>query len=79
MYTRRGAFVDDVDLFDPAFFGISPREAKLADPQKRLLLETSVNALKMRVWLWISWWVAVQACLPARCGMSISAGHRLRG
>src|SRR5579884_4114098 len=27
MYTRQGAFLTDVDKFDPSFFGISPREA----------------------------------------------------
>ncbi len=36
MYTRHGAFVDDVDKFDADFFSISPREAAFIDPQQRL-------------------------------------------
>lgn len=41
-----GAFLDDLAHFDPGFFNISPREAKSLDPQHRLLLETSVEALE---------------------------------
>ncbi|MFJ2605329.1 SDR family NAD(P)-dependent oxidoreductase [Streptomyces sp. NPDC087425] len=44
--TRRGGFLRDVADFDPEFFGISPREALAMDPQHRLLLETSWEALE---------------------------------
>ena len=43
---RYGAFVDDIDQFDDAFFRISPVEAELLDPQQRMMLETSWEALE---------------------------------
>jgi acyl transferase domain-containing protein/NADPH:quinone reductase-like Zn-dependent oxidoreductase/acyl carrier protein/SAM-dependent methyltransferase len=46
MYTRRGAFVDHLREFDAQFFRISPREARSLDPQQRLALEVSWEALE---------------------------------
>ncbi|WP_299561118.1 type I polyketide synthase [uncultured Mycolicibacterium sp.] len=44
--TPWGTFLDDLDAFDAEFFGVSPREAELMDPQQRLALEVSWEALE---------------------------------
>ncbi|MGW1054580.1 SDR family NAD(P)-dependent oxidoreductase [Streptomyces sp. NPDC002521] len=45
-YVRSGGFLDTATEFDAEFFGISPREALGMDPQQRLVLETSWQALE---------------------------------
>ncbi|MFI2765708.1 SDR family NAD(P)-dependent oxidoreductase, partial [Streptomyces echinatus] len=45
-YVREGGFLYDAAEFDPALFGISPREALAMDPQHRLLLETTWEAVE---------------------------------
>ncbi|MCX6481853.1 MAG: sulfolipid-1 biosynthesis phthioceranic/hydroxyphthioceranic acid synthase [Mycobacterium sp.] len=44
--SKWGAFLDDVAGFDAEFFGINKHEAAALDPQHRLLLETSWEAME---------------------------------
>jgi acyl transferase domain-containing protein len=44
--TRWGSFLSDVAGFDAEYFGIAPREADYIDPQQRLILEVTVEALE---------------------------------
>jgi phthiocerol/phenolphthiocerol synthesis type-I polyketide synthase B len=44
--TRWGSFLYGIDAFDAEFFGITPTEAAEIDPQQRLVLEVTCEALE---------------------------------
>ncbi|HVT99351.1 MAG TPA: beta-ketoacyl synthase N-terminal-like domain-containing protein [Acidobacteriaceae bacterium] len=46
IYDVHGGFLDDIDSFDADFFGIHARQAASMDPQHRILLELSWEALE---------------------------------
>jgi polyketide synthase PksJ len=45
-YVKAWGAMDDIDKFDAQFFGYNPREAEVLDPQQRIFLEESWNALE---------------------------------
>ena len=45
-HVNAGTILEDPDLFDAAFFGYSPREAEVIDPQQRMFLECSWQAME---------------------------------
>ena len=45
-YVKAGRYINDIDMFDASFFGFSPREAEILDPQQRIFLECSWEALE---------------------------------
>ncbi|MET9827375.1 type I polyketide synthase [Streptomyces sp. NPDC006349] len=45
-YSTKGGFLHEAPEFDADFFKISPRDAKGMDPQQRLMLETSWEAIE---------------------------------
>lgn len=44
--TKKGYFLDNIADFDASFFGVSPKEAVLMDPQQRITLEVTWEALE---------------------------------
>jgi len=42
---KRGGKLKDLSKFDAAFFGVHPKQADSMDPQLRLLLEVSYEAI----------------------------------
>ncbi|PYP88083.1 MAG: beta-ketoacyl synthase [Blastocatellia bacterium AA13] len=45
-YVKTGSIINNIDKFDAGFFGFSPREAEVMDPQHRLFLECSWEAME---------------------------------
>jgi acyl transferase domain-containing protein/acyl carrier protein len=45
-YVKAGRYLEGIDMFDASFFGFSPREAEILDPQQRIFLECSWEALE---------------------------------
>src|SRR6266545_2568290 len=45
-YVNAGAVLDGIDEFDAVFFGFSARDAEVTDPQQRLFLECSWEAME---------------------------------
>ncbi|HEX2925561.1 MAG TPA: SDR family NAD(P)-dependent oxidoreductase, partial [Ruminiclostridium sp.] len=44
--SKWGAFIKDIDKFDPQFFQITPYEAEKMDPQQRLFLQTAWKVIE---------------------------------
>lgn len=43
---KKGAFLEQIDTFDPLVFKISPKEATTMDPDQRIFLETAWKAIE---------------------------------
>jgi polyketide synthase PksN len=46
IYSKWGGFIEGIDEFDPLFFNMAPFQATLADPQHRLFLQASWEAIE---------------------------------
>jgi 6-methylsalicylic acid synthase len=71
--TRTGGLREDIDGFDAALFGLSPREAALMDPQQRMVLELSWEALEHAGTIPASWPAPTPGSLWASALMTMAA------
>jgi phthiocerol/phenolphthiocerol synthesis type-I polyketide synthase E len=62
-YVRSAALINGIEMFDAGFFSFSPREAEILDPQSRLFLECSWEALESAGYISESYpgWVGLYA------------------
>ena len=44
--SKKGGFLEHPELFDPSAFGIAPRDALTMEPQQRLMVEVTWDALE---------------------------------
>src|SRR5579871_605579 len=49
-YVKAASVLDGIELFDARFFGFSPKDAAIMDPQHRIFLECSCEALENAGW-----------------------------
>jgi polyketide synthase 12 len=68
-YVREGGFLHDADEFDPGLFEISPREATAIEPQQRLLLQASWEAIERAG-------IAPTALRGSRTGVFVGIAHQ---
>src|SRR5882762_8558826 len=45
-FVNAGSVLNGIELFDALFFGFNPREAEIIDPQQRIFLECTWEALE---------------------------------
>ena len=67
-----GAFLDEVEAFDPLFFELSPAEAAQIDPQQRLFLQAAWHAFEDAGYLGAS-------IRGSQCGVFVGAEESLYG
>ncbi|MBO1582980.1 beta-ketoacyl synthase N-terminal-like domain-containing protein, partial [Bacillus sp. XF8] len=66
-YCNYGAYLEDIDQFDPLFFNISGMEATYMDPQQRLFLQEAWKAMENAGYVG-------ESAKGSRCGVYVGCG-----